>query len=315
MITAVSSSQKKEHENPRLGSVGLRFRSILVATDCTPASATAVKLAARFAKENHAKLGVLHSIMPDIYAVNMGPFPMLDQINLQNARVNLHNYCEHIPELRTVKHEEIIFLGSTSAAIQSTSEANCIDLLVLGSHGRRGLAKLALGSVAEWAIRHLTYPVLVAGPKCDKTWRPIKSIVLAADLSGEESASIQYAISIAKAYNARLTLVHVFPQASTADAQSVAIGKLHQLLPNKVGERRALKFEVKTGEVAAAVLDSAQENRANIVVLSVRHRSVLADHAPRTKLSTIIGGVRCPVLVVPSAPDSALRSRLIRPQD
>jgi len=310
MITTVNSSLKKEHEKPRLGPVGLRFRSILVATDRSAASTTAVKLAARLAKEFHAKLYVLHSIMPELYAVNMGPFPMLDQMNLQSARENLRKYCEHIPDLRTVKHEEIVFLGSPGAAIESASEANHVDLLVLGSHGRRGLAKLALGSVAEWAIRHLNYPVLVAGPQCDKTWRPIRSIVLAADLSGEGLRSAQYASSIAQDYNARLTLVHVFPQAGTTKAPAVTereiIEKLHQLLPSDAGEQCTLKFEVKTGEVAAEVVHSAQENRANIVVLSARHRSLLAHHALRTKLSTIIGRALCPVLVVPAAPESAL---------
>jgi nucleotide-binding universal stress UspA family protein len=304
MITAVSSSRKKEQENPRLGPVGLRFRSILVATDCSPASATAVKLAARFAKESHARLCVLHSIMPEIYAVNMGSFPELDQVNLQNARENLREYDEHIPELRAVKHEEITLLDSPGAAIQCVSEANHIDLLVLGSRGRRGLAKLALGSVAEWAIRHLNYPVLVAGPQCDKTWRPIRSIVLAADLSEGGLRSAQYASSMAQDYNARLTLVHVLPHGSKTESQAVTerdiIGKLHQLLPSDAEEDCTPQFEVKSGEAAAEVLHSAHENRANIVVLSARHSSLLADRAPRTKLSTIIGGARCPVLVVPS---------------
>jgi universal stress protein A len=90
-------------------------------------------------------------------------------MDLQNAREKLHRYVERIPDLRTVKHEEIAFLGSASEAIQSVGESNGIDLLVLGSHGRHGLAKLTLGSVVEWAIRRLTYPVLVAGPMCDKS--------------------------------------------------------------------------------------------------------------------------------------------------
>ena len=93
-------------------------------------------------------------------------------MDLQNARENLHKYVEHIPELRTVKHKEIVFLGSASDGIRSAGESNGIDLLVLGSHGRQGLAKLTLGSVAEWAIGRLTYPVLVAGPTCDKRPTP-----------------------------------------------------------------------------------------------------------------------------------------------
>ena len=78
MTAASTSSLQKEHENSRLGPVGLRFRSILVATDYSPASATAVKLAARLAKEFHAHLYVLHAVEPDLYVADMaGPVPDL----------------------------------------------------------------------------------------------------------------------------------------------------------------------------------------------------------------------------------------------
>ena len=305
MITTVSSSPKKEHENPRLGSAGLRFRSILAATDCSPTSAIAVKMAARLAKESHARLCVLHSILPELYAVDMqGPVPGLAEMDLQNAREDLHKYVERIPDLRTVKHQEIVFLGSPGNAIQSVGESNGIDLLVLGSHGRHGLAKLTIGSVAEWAIRRLSYPVLVAGPTCDKSLRPIRSILLATDLSEQASRSAQYASSMARHYNARLTVMNVLPQVGTTDEQNQAEvrtnKKLQQLMPGNCEERCTLKFEVKTGDIAPAILHSAQVNKANMIVLGAKHRAPLADHLPRTKLSAIIRGSHCPVLVVPA---------------
>lgn len=308
MTTTVSGSLKKEHENLQPGAAGLRFRSILVATDCSPASEIAVKLAARVAKESHAKLHVLHATLPELYGVGMrGPVPELALMDLQNARENLHRYIERIPHLRTVKHEEIVFLGSASDAIQSAGEANGIDLLVIGSHGRQGLAKLTLGSVAEWAIGRLTYPVLVAGPMCDKSLRPIRSIVLATDLSQQALRSAQYASSMAQGYNARLTVLNVLPEACATDDQSQvessARKKLHQLVPTDCGEQCTLDFEVKTGDIAPAILHSAQVNKANLIVLGAKHRAPLADHVPRTKLSAIIRGSHCPVLVVPALPE------------
>ena len=305
MITASASSAQEQHENSRLGPVGLRFRSILVATDYSPASATAVKLAAGLAKEFHTRLYVLHAVEPDPYANNMlGPVPGLQLVNLQVERENLHKYAEHIPDLRTVKHKQIVFLGSPSDAIQSAGQANGIDLLVVGSHGRHGLAKLALGSVAEWAIRRLEYPVLVAGPMCDKTFPPIRSIVLATDFSGEASRSVQYAGSLAQDYSARLTVMHVLPPTGAPEEQQTlelrTLGKLRQLLPSDSGEWCTLQYQVKTGDIAAAVVGSAQENRANLIILRARHQSTLADHLPRTKISAIIRGAHCPVLVVPA---------------
>jgi nucleotide-binding universal stress UspA family protein len=305
MTAASTSSLQKEHDNSRLGPVGLRFRSILVATDYSPASATAVKLAARLAKEFHARLSVLHAVEPDLYVADMaGPVPDLQMVNLQVERENLHEYAEHIPDLRTVKHNEIVLLGSPSEAIQSAGQANTIDLLVVGSHGRHGFAKLALGSVAEWAIRRLEYPVLVTGPMCDKTVRPIRSIVLATDLSGEASRSVQYGASLAQDYNARLTVMHVLSPTGTPEEQQHVelrtLGKLRELLPGDCGDCCTMQYQVKSGDIATAVIGTAQENKANLIVLRARHRSTLADHLPRTKLSAIIRGAHCPVLVVPA---------------
>ena len=306
MTTTVSSSPQIGREHPQLGPVGLRFRSILLATDCSPASAIALRLAARLAKESHARFYVLHATLPALYGVDSpGPVPELALADLQNARENLHRYVEHIPELRTVKHTEVAFLGSACDAILSVGESNGIDLLVLGCHGRDGLAKLTLGSVAEWAIRRLTCPVLVAGPMCDKSLRPIRSIVLATDLSPQTLLSAQYATSMAQDYNARLSVLNVLSaHADTIGEQNHAESstrqKLHQFLPVDCRQQCTLNLEVKTGDIAPAILQSAQINKANLIVLGAKHRAPLADHVPRTKLSAIIRGSHCPVLVVPA---------------
>jgi nucleotide-binding universal stress UspA family protein len=261
-------------------------------------------LAARLAKEFHARLYVLHAVEQDLYASNIGGGPELQLMNLQPERESLHKYAKRIADLRTAKHEEIAFLGSPRDAIQSVGQANNIDLLVLGSHGRHGLAKLALGSVAEWAIRRLEYPVLVAGPMCSKTFRPIRSIVLATDFSRESLRPVQYASSLAQDHNATLTVVNVLPHAISPQEQSrnelSSMRKLRELLPSGCGDECTLQYQVRSGDLAHAVIDAAWEGRASLIVLGARHRSALADHAPRNKLSAIIRSSHCPVLIVPN---------------
>ena len=98
MTTTSMSTAESEHERSGLGPVGLRFRSILVATDCSPASETAVKLAARLAKESHARLYVLHAVLPELYGVGMpGAVPELALMDLQNARREPAQICRAHP--------------------------------------------------------------------------------------------------------------------------------------------------------------------------------------------------------------------------
>ena len=238
MITTSGSRLPSERERSGLGPVGLRFRSILIATDCTPASATAVRLAARLAKQFHAKLHVLHATMPELYGVGMlGPVPELAMSDLRTARANLHKYALRIPELRTVAHKEIVFLGSPGKGIESAGKAHDIDLLVLGCHGRQGLAKLAMGSVAEWAVGHFPYPVLVAGPTCNERFQPFRSIVLATDLREQSLRAAQYAGSLAEEHQATLTIVNVLPTTNRAEERArgelSATRNLQALLPGE----------------------------------------------------------------------------------
>jgi nucleotide-binding universal stress UspA family protein len=201
-----------------------------------------------------------------------------------------------------VKHEEIVFLGSVEDAIQSAAKAHGVDLLVLGSHGRTGFRKMALGSIAEWAIRRLDYPVLVAGPACDRNMLPMKSIVLAADLGQPALRTAQYAVSLAQDYNSRLTVMTVLSPAEEDQAGDELTAKrnLQHLLPSDCGDWCTLKYEVKSGEIAPVILQTAAEHKANLIALTARHRPPLADHRPKTKLAAIIGASRCPVLVVPA---------------
>jgi nucleotide-binding universal stress UspA family protein len=305
MIATSSCPLPRERERSGLGPVSLRFRSILIATDCTPASATAVRLAARLTKQFHAKLYVLHAMMPGLYGVGVqGPVPELALLDLTTARENLHKYALRIPELHTVVHKEIVFLGSPMDAIESAGKSHDIDLLVLGCHGRQGLAKLALGSVAEWAIGRLHYPVLVTGPACDQSFRPFRSIVLGTDLAEQSLRAAQYAGSLAAEYQASLTMVNVLPPTSTAEQHASdelsATRKLHALLPSDCEDSCTLKFDLRTGGIAPSILESARENKANLIVLGAPRRAPLADHLPRTKLSAVIREAHCPVLLVPA---------------
>ena len=305
MITSSESRFSAERERAGLGPAGLRFRSILTATDCSPASAMAVRLAARLAKQFHAQLYVLHAIMPELFGVGVqGPVPELALLELMTARENLHEYALRISELRTVVHKEIVFLGSAADGIESAGKSHDIDLLVLGCHGRGGLAKMAIGSVAEWAICRLPYPVLVAGPACDQSIRPFRSIVLGTDLREQSRRAAQYAGSLAEEHQARLTIVNVLPTTSTAEERASdelsATRKLHALLPSECEDSCTLKFDLRAGKIGPAILESARENKATLIVLGAPHRAPLADHMPRTKLSAVIREAHCPVLLVPA---------------
>ncbi|MFO0958057.1 MAG: universal stress protein [Isosphaeraceae bacterium] len=135
----------------------MSFRSILYPTDFSACSEAAIPMARALAREQGAKLVLLHiapiEIIPDgAYVVPM----------------DLDAYREALDELRRrlegpdmkLAIETDIRQGDAADEILKAADAWRSDLIVMGTHGRTGLGRLVLGSVAEAVMRHANCPVL-----------------------------------------------------------------------------------------------------------------------------------------------------------
>ena len=132
------------------------LKQILVATDFSEASAAALAHGRALARSFGATLHVLHvmenlflrPVPGDPYALKAATTTQLKDCLTADDRSSLHA----IAALRT---------GDTPAeAIVEYAKRHRIDLVVMGTHGRAGMARLLLGSVAETVVRTATCPVL-----------------------------------------------------------------------------------------------------------------------------------------------------------
>jgi nucleotide-binding universal stress UspA family protein len=277
----------------------------LAATDFSDQATLALKMAARLAKQFHSRLHVLYVSSPQAYAPGAGVLvPALQQVDMALARKQLHDYVAKIPQVRTTKHEEIVSCGLAAETIYETAETKGIDLAVVGSHGRGGLGKLLLGSVAEAAVRRLHCPVLVVGPHCSERYRTLKSMILVADLFAGSSRAAEYAVFLARESGTTLTVIHVVPACDEEsgwskinNGQSMS-KKLRQLIPHDAGLEGRVHFEVLIGVPEEQILRIAIHKNAGLIVMDAREQSTLADHAPWATLSQVIRRSHCPVLAV-----------------
>jgi nucleotide-binding universal stress UspA family protein len=98
------------------------------------------------------------------------------------------------------------------AVLEYTDEHD-IDLIVMGTHGRRGLGHLLLGSVAEEIVRLSPCPVLtVRGKKNGSQIAAIKRILVPVDFSGHAQRALAHAAELARMYGAELQLLHVIEE-------------------------------------------------------------------------------------------------------
>src|SRR5271166_5719085 len=299
--------QPQESITPRLETSPVHVKGILAATDFSEQATLALKFAARLARRLHSRLHVLYNVTPQLYVADTAILSAeLLRVEVERREHQLNEYASKIPEVRTMRHEEIALCGSTIDQISAVAEMKGIDLVVMGSHGRGGLKKMVLGSVAEAAISRLHCPVLVVGPRCTRRFGPLKSMAFATDLRADSLRAAQYAMSIARQSQSALTVVHVVPMhiggmdMPDMDIHKHVAKELRQLIPRDPELERHVDFEIAAGNTANEILRIAKQSKAGLIVMGAHEHSALADHDPWSTLSAVIRESHCPVLAVQS---------------
>jgi nucleotide-binding universal stress UspA family protein len=135
------------------------LRRVLVATDFSEASTAAVRYGADLARRFNAQLYVFHAMDHlDEGAEAEQPDDLSEA--MQNAA---HNRLRHLLASNALRHIEPLCamrVGAAADEIVRYAHESGIDLIVMGTHGREGVMRALMGSVAERVVRRATCPVL-----------------------------------------------------------------------------------------------------------------------------------------------------------
>jgi len=200
--------------------------------------------------------------------------------------------------------------GEVWEALYRLIRKNDIDLVVLGTHGRTGLKKLILGSVAEEVFRHSPCPVLTVGPCVAPeliVTNPPQSILFPTDLSSESLQALPFAIEAARKCGAELTLIHVLPAISgeaTGDRERVVEvirGRLESFVPDDAGLVRNPMCVVEEGYFPAVILNFVNAHQIDLIVLGLRSPEPYVNRLVWQHAYDIVCQARSPVLTLRSA--------------
>lgn len=274
---------------------------ILAPTDFSPHSALALRYAALAAHRFGARLKVLHAYQfePPLEFTSR-QVNGLARSEERNRRALYRHLKQHV--LETIGEFEGLELVVVEAppveAIVRESESSPADLVVMGTHGRSGVNRLLMGSVAENVVRRVHCPVLTvrqkeggaAGteePKIEKVLLPLT----------ETEASLQSArvtCALAKQFEAEITVVHVVEPGEPERQEPFS------WVPDEMRQKCTFRTVVRAGNAAEQIISLARESNCDLVVIAAQHRPFFDASVFGSTTDRVMRHAPCPVLVVPS---------------
>jgi nucleotide-binding universal stress UspA family protein len=215
---------------------------------------------------------------------------------------------------KDVEHKELIEQGEIPEVLSKLVREHGMDLIVIGTGGRKGLGKLLLGSVAEEVFRNAECPVLIMGPHATR-WKNdgnLQHILFATDFGPESLHAMPYAISLAEENRARLTLLHVASEPRIAlsepepgtmpvvDPVEVATStetQLRALIPEGTQLWHEPEYMVQFGSPAEMIVGIAAQT-VDMIVLGAKRPAALTKHLGAGVAYKVACEAPCPVLSV-----------------
>jgi nucleotide-binding universal stress UspA family protein len=283
----------------------ISLSNILLTTDFSHFSKTAFPYALALAGHYGAKVFVAHAVKPEPRLSMPLDLPPTEADPVwQYAREHMHEFVGG-ESLQDVPCQALLKRGDLWDVISKIIDENRIDLLVTGTHGRRGLRKLVLGSDAENIYRRAACPVLTIGPRVApleaRDWK-LQQIIFPTDGSEASLQALPYALSLAEENEASLILLQMLPlipwqyQESKKEAARRA---LEALVPEEATSWCKPEFVVSFEQPADGILRAAREYNAGLIVMGVRKSSAAGTgHLPWPIASEVVGQSTCPVLTV-----------------
>jgi nucleotide-binding universal stress UspA family protein len=304
--TAVSGSEPWRHNLSSFRtSLQITFHNILYATDFSATADRALPYAVEIARRSIATIHAVHVISTDGSAL-APPEEWVEIARDQEQFLEREKNRLEL-ELQELPHEFLLLQGDVWENLKRVIRDKNVDLLVLGTHGRTGIAKALLGSVAEKIFRQAPCPVLTVGPgvaprAAHAAAAELNSILYATDFSPESLAAARYAISLAKDHRAKLVLLHATKD-GTQVQEDLALETLKNVVPFGAGLFSEPTYMMERGVAANAILGAATKAHADLIVLGARGAEshlIMATHLSDSIASSVVANASCPVLTVHS---------------
>ncbi|MGE5190145.1 MAG: universal stress protein [Gemmatimonadota bacterium] len=276
-------------------------KNILCPVDLSPASSTVLRWARLLAETYRGNVTLLYADQGE-----WPPYLLPSRVEEMAGQARRHRAAleEALAGLgretlgASVPHEVAVAEGHPVEAILGHARTRRPDLVVMGSHGRSGIARWRLGSVAENVIRESAVPTLVVRAREGAGPRPaISQVLCPVNFTDLSRGCLEIAAGLAGAFGARLSVMHAAEQ-GVSDLQA-ARDRLCAWVPADARGHCELVEVVRRGDAAEQILLLAREQGVDLIVLGAQRRPLLEFTTLGTTTERVTRHAESAVLVLP----------------
>jgi nucleotide-binding universal stress UspA family protein len=285
------------------------IKKILCPVDFFPASDAAVDYAVGLAAAYDAEVHLLHVITPIAagtyeYAIDTTDF-MKDME--ERSMEEMNRLAARLRASRIVVDSKVR-TGDVYEEIKAALEDLKPDLIVMGTHGRRGVERWFMGSTTEKLLRHTPVPLVTisaTGEKSSHTPR-FRRILVTTDFSEGTADALAYAFSVAQENQSKVVLLHVLhdipvdvPSKYRDSLVQGVVKQLEDLVPVEARSWCEVAPRVETGIPYQVILQTAQEDAADLVVMNIHGKGMLDRALLGSTAERVVRAACCPVMMIP----------------
>lgn len=277
------------------------FKRILVPIDLGSTSIAALRYASLFARRFGADVTLM-------YADELSS--LFADYNPSGIEESLRAFAqEHAPDLE-LPATIVVPEHPVTAIIRAASRTGA-DLIIMGTHGRRGWRRALAGSVADGVVRTATCPVVVVPPELSAPPKvaQIARVVCPVNFTEAAENAVAYAAGIATAFDAELILVHVAEEAIAAPDTAAVQEFFRGWLADDIRSNATFRELVLRGGAAERVLDCVEDVGADLLVMGAQLKWLRNESVIGTTSERLLRFCPVPVLTVTRAAVQPMREK------
>jgi len=288
----------------------MTFHKILCPIDFSPGSQQAMRVATALATAAGAELVLAHStyVPPLAFAGDYTfPAPVIQDLS-DDAKRRLDDAVREVTALGAKRVSSRLLDGLPWTMLVAELDDPGYDLVVIGTHGRTGLSRILLGSVAEKIVRHAPCSVLVVRP--DGEVKAFSRVLCPIDFNEPSHQAVELAASMTAPGGSGITLLHVVDVPVAYSGEPAVAGFVRDLdkhasalLDTWAAQLRtkttaAVSTRSRIGHPGAQTLEVLEHEPAfDLVVVGSHGRTGLSRALLGSVAEKIVRHAKCPVLV------------------